>query len=367
MSVTLNGTSGLVFSDGTIQGTAGAMAFRNRIINGAFEIWQRGTARTLLGSGTPYLADRWNGCQGFQNGAHQRVAMSSAPADLSSQYAMRVSSSTTAEAAGGTRIDCSQKIESINCYDLAGKSITVSFWMRASAATFTSVTNTTESNFGAWTARVQYNTSTTDSGVSTDTGNGSTTVTAVTGTNAAIGGTNLLIANGSLPTTWTKYTFTSTVPANTKNLTLRFASTSLGNTASADTVWYEVAEVQLERGSAATDFERRPIVTELAMCQRYYNQAKTGAYPGAFAFISMTTNSTIGSLSFPVTMRSTPTVAISWLGVANNMGNVSSAVAVTAVPAQVWWTKDGILGVQANSPFIAGIGYGFDYTASAEL
>ena len=81
----------------------------------------------------------------------------------------------------------------------------------------------------------------------------------------------------------------------------------------------------------------------------------------------MTTNGTIGSLSFPVTMRATPTFTTSYGGVTNNMGNISSAVAVTAVPAQTWWTKDGVLGIQANSPFTAGIGYGFDYTASAEL
>jgi len=33
--------------------------------------------------------------------------------------------------------------------------------------------------------------------------------------------------------------------------------------------WY-LTGLQLEAGSTATDFERRPIGTELALCQRYY-------------------------------------------------------------------------------------------------
>jgi hypothetical protein len=279
------------------------LGMRNRLINGNFNFWQRGTSRTILSSGTPYLADRWCGAVGYQNGAHQRSAISSPPTGLSSQYAMRVSSFTTSEAAGGSRLDCGQKIESINCYDLSGKTITVSFWMRASAATWTSVSNTTDSAFNNFGCRVQYNTTTTDTAISTDTGDGSTTVTAVSGTNATNGTTQLTIANGSLPTTFTKYTFTSTVPANTKNLTVRFASSNLGSTASAGTVWYEVADVQLEEGSTATPFELRQYGTELALCQRYFNIYRGGTYGNfqiygsVFAF----------GISVPEPMRVQPT------------------------------------------------------------
>jgi hypothetical protein len=293
----------------TKMANAGAeLGVRNRLINGNFNFWQRGTARTVLSSGTPYLADRWCGAVGYQNGSHQRSAISSPPTGLSSQYAMRVSSNTTAESAGGTRLDCGQKIEYINCYDLSGKTITVSFWMRASAATLTSVTNTTESAFNNFGCRVQYNTGSTDSAAPTDTGDGSTTVTAVSGTNATNGTTQLTIANGSLPTTFTKYTFTSTVPANTKNLTVRFASSSLGSTAAAGTVWYEVAEVQLEEGSTATPFELRQYGTELALCQRYY-QNHGAMFQCGQAYSTGTDGFTV-NYPFPVTMRAAPTSTV---------------------------------------------------------
>jgi hypothetical protein len=36
---------------------------------------------------------------------------------------------------------------------------------------------------------------------------------------------------------------------------------------------FEIAQVQLEPGPVATPFEQRPIGTELALCQRYYEKS----------------------------------------------------------------------------------------------
>lgn len=270
MSITVNGTTGLNFPDGTSQPTAGFAPFRNRVINGGFDVWQRGTSRTFLTGGTyGYLADRWSGGAGFQQGVHQRVTISSPPTGLRSKYALRSSSSTTAEAPSGTRLELTQKIEHLNCYDLAGQSVTLSFWVRFSAA---SITSSTATPYDYWTVRLQQNTTTTDSAIVSDTGDSTATVTAVSSGMTNAGG-NAQIPNGSLPTTWTKHTVTFAVSSGVNNISIRFESGGLGNTASADTVWYEVAEVQLERGVAATDFERRPFATELALCQRYYEKS----------------------------------------------------------------------------------------------
>ena len=76
--------------------------------------------------------------------------------------------------------------------------------------------------------------------------------------------------------------------------------------------------VQLERGSVATEFERRPHTTELQLCQRYY--AKTfrqgtapaqnvGERTGCVTGYSLAaTVSPTGVWRLPVEMRATPTV-----------------------------------------------------------
>jgi hypothetical protein len=67
--------------------------------------------------------------------------------------------------------------------------------------------------------------------------------------------------------------------------------------------WY-VTGVQLEVGSVATPFERRPYGTELALCKRYYEIFGVGA--------GKATSTTGASLSFVWTVekRTSPTIAL---------------------------------------------------------
>lgn len=65
--------------------------------------------------------------------------------------------------------------------------------------------------------------------------------------------------------------------------------------------------VQLEVGDVATPFEHRSYGEELALCQRYFYRY-TGASDDRWAVYLSYNNSTISQhLSFPVTMRATPT------------------------------------------------------------
>lgn len=262
------------------------VTMRNRIINGAFEFWQRGnTSRTFAGAAS-YSADRWTR-MGYQDGAHERVAISSAVAGMTSRYAIRVSSATTGEAAGGSRVDLSQKIESANCFDLAGQTITISFWIRFSAATINSSTGTAFGNFNCF---CKYNTTTTDSTTFSDLGDGTIN--------------NYQFTNGSFPTTWTKVTITGACPSGLKNLAMRYQFEGLGNTASAGSAWYEVAEVQLEKGTTATPFEQRLYGTELALCQRYYQ------VNGRSFGVAISSNAVLVNQQCTPTMRATPSVAL---------------------------------------------------------
>ena len=104
-----------------------ATGIRNRIINGAFDIWQRGTSFSVGGSVT-YLADRWCAVQYAGSVAvfsQQTTGLSEATYCLRCQ---RNSGNTYT-----ATVNVGQYMESINSKDLAGKSITLSFYARAGA------------------------------------------------------------------------------------------------------------------------------------------------------------------------------------------------------------------------------------------
>ncbi len=73
-----------------------------------------------------------------------------------------------------------------------------------------------------------------------------------------------------------------------------------------------ITGVQLEKGTVATPFERRPFGMELALCQRYYVQwggfGAFSGYGGNLGQCNSTTNATI-RLPVPVPMRVSPTIS----------------------------------------------------------
>jgi len=91
---------------------------------------------------------------------------------------------------------------------------------------------------------------------------------------------------------------TFTLTANT-NATVRFTSGTF-------------SEVQVEQGSVATPFERRPYGTELALCQRYavvYNSNDDNAANRLGFGIAVSTTRAYCSIKHPVTMRAKPSLS----------------------------------------------------------
>jgi hypothetical protein len=93
--------------------------------------------------------------------------------------------------------------------------------------------------------------------------------------------------------------------------------------------WY-ITGVQLEAGSTATPFERRPYGTELALCQRYFEVFAQGAT--ATTLVSIMTYSTAAtsyrfgsSFTFRTTKRAVPTLTLYGF-------NTSTAGTVEVVP-----------------------------------
>ena len=229
--------------------------FKNYIINGNFDIWQRGTSFSTTG----FTADRW-----FitDNVSSQRISLSPAETDLTGRaYALRFNA--------GTYV--SYKIEDVRT--LAGKKATLSFWSR-SGASKTLYNLYIRQYFGTGGSAI------------VDTPFSSITFNNTTGL--------------------TKHTFTVDLPTiagktigsdNTHYIEIFFNSQN-------DGIYTDITGVQLEEGSVATPFENRPYGLELSLCQRYYQK---------IAWSDRKTTTATGqylhqSIRLPVDMRVTPTV-----------------------------------------------------------
>lgn len=230
---------------------------RNRIINGNMAVSQRATSFSSPASGS-YTLDRW--LIGWSGAAPATVAQVSGPTGF--RNALQITG-----AASNTSVNILQRIESYNCSDLSGKTITIQANISASA-----------SQTVAW--YLYY-------------ANSQDTFSSVT-----------TISNGTWSVTSTATTFTATVtglPSGATNgLQLQIIPNNIGAFTSGT---ISITGVQLEVGSAATPYEVQIYSDQLAQCQRYY-------YNGTFATAGTTsTTQCNGQFIFPVTMRSSPTVA----------------------------------------------------------
>ena len=258
---------------------AGVTAGKNVIINGGFDIWQRGTS--ITGSGAyVYNTDRW---QGFLASTYtvSRVDVSSLLNNL--QYGLRAQRASGQTTTNYFNIE--QGLETSTIQPLRGNIVTVSFWARCGA------------NFSPTSSQM---------GVTLFCGTGTERVRNVT---AFTSETTPINANATLTTTYQKFTFTSTaIPTTTTQAALTFSAYPIGTAGAND--WFEVTGVQLEVGSVATPFSRAAgtIQGELAACQRYYYRTVADGVYTEFGNGSAK-NGTQAQIMvpFPVTMRVGPT------------------------------------------------------------
>jgi hypothetical protein len=213
-----------------------------------------------------------------------------------------------------------QVIETANCQDLAGQSVTVSFYATAG------------SNFSASGSVINCN-------VYGGTGEDQGWVALNTG--SWTGFTSLMTLSQAITTTRTRYSVTATLPSGIKEIAIRFDVAGAGTAGAND--WFQITGVQLEAGSTATDFERRPIGTELALCQRYYLKKAALAING----LALAGNAVVTNVqqdfpdTFP-TMRSSPVASVSaasdfTIYVAAVTRTATNLQAANTSPASCWW------------------------------
>jgi hypothetical protein len=278
--------------------------FKNRIINGAMVISQRGTSFTAVDSTAIYTLDRW--AYGQASGTLPTIAQSTTvPSTANFINSLVVTSGTGSTP---TYAQLAQRIEGLNMYDFgwgtsAAQTVTLSFWVRSS------VTGTFSVSFRNSAADRSYIATYTINSANTWEQKSLTVVGDTSGTWLTTNGVGTYLVwdlkGGGSGTAgaWTATGNTSTS-----------GSTGILGTTSAT---FYITGVQLEKGSTATSFDYRPYGTELALCQRYASStfpqgtawAQNAGRNGAVSLMSQNTSTRqLGYFTFPVTMRANPTL-----------------------------------------------------------
>jgi hypothetical protein len=334
----------------------GAFMFRNKIINGNFDVWQRATSQTSSGYGS---ADRWT-C--FHDGStktvsRQTFALGQTDVPNNPKYFMR--HVVTSVTGAGNYVIMDQRIEGVET--LSGKTITLSFWARADSSKNIAVEF--QQNFGT----------------------GGSPSTSVFGIGSQV---------VALTTSWTKYTVTVDIPSvsgktlgtdSNDNMRIRFwfdAGSNYNAVAAflgQQSGTFDLAQIQIEEGSVATPFEQRPIGTELIMCQRYYQKSynqdrapgtassESGGIQSAPSGTS-TTYFNFGPIQYVTTMRGVPTVTIynpTTGSTTNPIRNISLSTNLPGSPGSIGDTRFNLFvnnsNVNQNNLVM------LHYTADAEL
>ena len=256
---------------------------KNYIINGGFRLWQRGTSFT---SSNSYGADRWKHANGDGTGTTSRQSFALGQTDVPGEprYYWRHDRTTSASA---TSTVIRQRIESVRT--LAGITATWSVYGKCSLAK--SFNLFIFQNFG-------------------------------TG-----GLPSSMVISGPMAfnctTSWSRHQFVFSIPSLSGKTVGTdgndYVEIVLQESGSFSTFTLDLAQVQLEKGSVATPFQYRPVVTELNLAQRYYCKTYdietdpgtatfTGYVDGGISGLANGSHAIRVHWSFPVRMRAAPFV-----------------------------------------------------------
>ena len=273
--------------------------FRNKVINGNFDIWQRDTNQTSSGYGS---VDRWRPIHVGSSKTVSQQAFTNGQTDVPGNPRYYFRHVVTSSAGAANFVLVYQPIESVRT--LAGKVSTLSFYAKADSSK--NIATEITQWFGTGGSPSSWNT-----------GNEVTT--------------------HNLTNAWQKFTVTVTIPSisgktigtnNDDYLGLYFhfdagsdydsRTNSLGQQSGT----FDIAQVQIEEGTSATPFEQRPIGTELSLCQRYYQIVG----PPLAMYMAEYGNLARGYTVFLVQMRAAPT--LTFIGETFTYANSSETAAI---------------------------------------
>jgi len=334
---TPDGTGNITFSRPIV---GNLTAQKNVIINGDFNIWQRGTSFAPM---VQYEvgADRWR----YQKASGTAVHTISRDTDVPtvaesghlSNYSMKIDC-TTADASIATS-DQYRMLYVVEGYDfapLAQKALTLSFWHKHTktgvyCVSFTNngsdrcyITEYTQSVTDTW-EKATLNFDASPSGGTWD----YTTSKGIT--------IDFSIAMG------TDYHAT----ADTWNSSNDFATSNQVNACDSTSNNFMLAQVQLELGSTASDFEIRDHTTELAMCKRYYEKLNnTGNVNWRFGAVQcVSTTVARGVIRWETEKRAAPTItssAVDYFSLTQSDYTKEAVTALSFATSDVWSARADI-------------------------
>ena len=248
---------------------------RNLLINGQFDVWQRATDSGSKTSSGYFSSDRWK--SNDSGGTYQitRQAFTNGQTEVpdNPKYYLRFAVTT-----GANNVSLGQRIEGVE--NVQGE-VTLSFWAKG--------TNPPNGYF--------------DKIDRQDFGSGGGSVSSVVDTGHGV---------FRVTPNWQKFTFTFTPPS--------ISGKTLGTTHSGfyecqifrQAYTIDIANVQLEVGKNATEFEKRPIGEELTLCQRYFYKWSSSVAYSNFDIGYATSASNVEVVyQLPVVMRANPNLTTS--------------------------------------------------------
>jgi hypothetical protein len=293
--------------------------FRNRLINSDMRIDQRNAGASVTPTAATYTLDRWEfyTTQASKVTYQQNAGGVTPPAGFKNYLGFTVGASANVTVGASDLFLVDQYIEGYNIADFGfgaagASSVTLSFWVRSSlTGTFggalTALSNNrsypftyTISAANTWEQKTL-----TIAGDTSGTWN-STNLTGL-GVRFSLGcGSTYLGTSGA----WASAAY--------------FGATGQTQLVQTNGATFYITGVQLEAGSVATPFERRPYGTELQLAQRYFQKSwaietavgtatSLGVHIHGGSNVAGTTGYISGgSINFKVNLRTTPTVVLYW-------------------------------------------------------
>ena len=309
----------------------GAVSLRNRLINGAMQIPQRGTSFAPTLNSIFYTLDRW---AVYALGAAPTVTQGTGDGGRFNR------SLDIAGVAGNTTSTVVQRIESLNSSDLNGAPVVVSarvFSSSASSVTVALSAANSPDNFAA--------------------------VTSVSSSVQALSaGWNTIFVPANL---------SSGTPANGLQLEILFGALGAGQVR-------RITGLQLEPGTVGSQFDRRPIGFEVMLAQRYFEKSYSiNVAPGTNtvagkAFVYVNANTAIftsggNGCPFKVTKRAPATVTLfSGAGAAGVVDDDNAGVTRAAIADFVSDAGFRVYLLNSMTPSAA-VNLTWHWTANSEL